>query len=143
MNSVAIERSKPWHVWAVAILTLLWNGSGAITIFMAQAGMLPNLDANEANYYAAQPAWLVVSTAIATLAPVAAGIALLLRSRVAVALFALSVAAVLFNNAYELIAGTSLVLADRGAAIVTTIIVVIAVLQLVYAWRQKKRTVLT
>jgi hypothetical protein len=143
MSSVAIERKTPWHVWVVAILTLLWNGSGAVTIFMAQRGMLPNLDPGEASYYAAQPSWFVVSTAVATLAPVAAGIVLLLRRRAAVALFALGVAAIVFNNTYELIAGTSRPLVDRGAAIVTTIIVVIALLQLAYAWRMRTRAVLT
>jgi hypothetical protein len=60
-------------LWTVAILTLLWNGSGAVTILLAQAGRLTGISADEAAYYAAQPFWLVFSTNIATLAPVAAG----------------------------------------------------------------------
>ena len=28
----AAPRAGPWHLWVVAILTLLWNGSGAITV---------------------------------------------------------------------------------------------------------------
>jgi hypothetical protein len=143
-DSTVIVRSTktPWHLWAVAILTLLWNGSGAVTIMLAQAGRLPNLSADEAAYYAAQPLWAVVSTAIATLAPVAAGIALLLRSQHAVWLFGLSLGLIVVNNAYELAAGTSRALANRGALIVTAIIAVIAVLQLVYATAMKKRGVL-
>jgi len=138
----AIERKTPWHLWAVAILTLLWNGSGAVTIAMAQAGRLPNISAEEAAYYAAQPLWLVISTSIATLAPVAAGIALLLRSQVAVLLFMVSLDLILLNNIYELAVGVSRALVNPGAMVVTIIIAVIAVLQFVYSRAMKKRGVL-
>lgn len=136
------DRKTPWHVWAVGILTLLWNGSGAYTIMMAQAGRLSDLSADEAAYYAAQPIWFVIATDIATLAPVAAGVALLLRSSTSVWLFALSLAVIVVNNVYELAAGTSRALVSQGALILTAIIVVIAVLQLLYSRTMKKRGVL-
>jgi hypothetical protein len=126
----------------VAILTLLWNGAGAYTIIMAQAGRLPDLSADEAAYYAAQPIWFVIATDIATLAPVAAGVALLLRSGTAVWLFAVSLGAILVTNGYGLAAGTSRALVSQGALIVTAIIVVIAVLQLIYSRAMQKRGVL-
>jgi hypothetical protein len=136
------ERGTPWHLWAVAIVTLLWNGSGAVTIMLAQAGRLPNLTPDEAAWYAAQPFWFVIATDIATLAPVAAGVTLLLRSRLAVWFFAVSLALIFFNNVYELVTGTSRALVNQGALIVTSIIVVIAILQLVYSNAMKKRGVL-
>jgi hypothetical protein len=141
-TTLVAERGRPWHLWAVAILTLLWNGSGAVTILLAQMGRLPNIDPDEAAYYAAQPLWLVILTDIATLAPIAAAVALLVRSQLAVWLFALSLALIFVTNLYELFAGTSRALANQGALIVTIIIVVIAVLQLVYANAMKKRGVL-
>ena len=143
MSTISVPLHKtPWHLWVVAILTLLWNGAGAFPIIMAQAGRLSNVDANEAAYYAAQPFWFVVSTDIALLSPLAAAVALLLRSRTAPLLFAVSVIAILANNVYDLAAGTSLALVDRGWVIVTATTVVIAVLQLAYAWAMKKRGVL-
>jgi hypothetical protein len=143
MSTVAVRAAKtPWHLWAVGILTLLWNGSGALTIALAQAGRLPGIAPDEAAYYAAQPLWFVITTDIATFAPVAAGIALLLRSRLAGWLFAVSLALILINNVYELGAGTSRALANPGALVVTCIIVVIAVLQLVYSNSMSKRSVL-
>ena len=142
MSTVAIPVSRPWHLWTVAILTLLWNGSGAVTILLAQAGKLAGISADEAAYYAAQPLWFVISTNIATLAPVAAGIALLLRSGLAVWLFALSLAFIIVNDVYDLVGGTSRALANQGALIVTIIIMVIAILQLVYSSAMKKRGVL-
>jgi hypothetical protein len=142
MSTVAVPAAKtPWHLWVVGILTLLWNGSGAVTIMMAQAGRL-ELSADEAAYYAAQPIWFVISTDIATLAPVAAGVALLLRSQLAVPLFGLSLALILINNAYELVSGLSRAILSPGVLIVTAIIVVIAALQLVYSTAMKRRGVL-
>jgi|SRR6185503_827647 len=132
----------PWHVWVVAGLTLLWNGSGAVTIMLAQAGRLPGIAADEAAYYGAQPWWFVVSTDVATLTPVAAAIALLFRSQLAVVLFAVSLALIVANNVYELVAATSRTLVNQGALIVTVTIVVIATLQLVYAVAMQRRAVL-
>ena len=132
----------PWHIWVVGGLTLLWNGSGAVTILLGQAGWLPGLSADEAAYYAAQPWWFVILTDIASLAPVAAGVALFFRSRLAVWLFAVSLFFIIVNNLYDLTAGTSRTLVNQGALIVTITIVVIAVHQVVYALVMEKRGVL-
>jgi hypothetical protein len=136
------ERRTPWHLWAVAIVALLWNVSGAVTIMLAQPGRLSDISPDDAAYYSAQPAWFVVATDIALLAAVAASIALLLRRRAAVWLFGLSLAAIFVTNSYELAAGPSRVLVNRVALITTCIIVVIAVLELVYARAMKARGVL-
>ena len=135
-------RNRPWHLWVVAILTFLWNGSGAYTILMAQAGRLSNVDAQETAYYAVQPTWVVIATDIALLLPLVAAMALLLRSRSAVWLFALSAIVIVVNNAYDVAAGTSLALADRGWLILTAVIVVVAILQLAYAWAMRNRGIL-
>jgi hypothetical protein len=100
------------------------------------------LSTEELAYYAAQPLWFVLVTDVAILAPFAAGVALLMRSATSVWLFAISLAAILFTSLYELAAGTSRMLLDQGAMILSCIIVVVAILQLVYAWRMKQRGVL-
>src|SRR5882672_2919395 len=133
------DRRMPWHVWVVAILALLWNGSGAYTIMMAQSGRLPDMSVDERAYYAAQPSWFVVATDIALLAALAGAAALLLRSRTAAGLFAASLVAIIVTNAYDLAAGTSRVLVSRGALVVTVIIAVIAILELAYGWAINKR----
>src|SRR5262245_36081372 len=95
------QRNTPWHLWAIAIVALLWNGSGAYTIMMAQAGKLASISNDEAVYYAAQPLWFVAVTDVALLAAIAGALALLLRSRTAVWLFALSLIAIFVTNAYD------------------------------------------
>lgn len=136
------DGKTPWHLWTVAALTLLWNGSGAYTILMAQQGLLPDLTADEAAYYAAQSLWFVMVTDVALFTPIAAAIALCLRSKVAVWLFALSLTAICITNVYDLVTGSSRALANTGALVVTCIIVVLAVLQLVYARAQRQRGML-
>jgi hypothetical protein len=132
----------PWHLWAVAILSLLWDGSGAITIWMAQAGALEGMSADEIAYYANQATWFMLVTDVALVAPIVAAIALMFRNKAAVWLFGMSVAAVLITNTYDLLAGSSRALANTGALVVTCLVVVLAILQLVYARAQKKRGVL-
>lgn len=132
-----------WHLWVVAILTLLWNGAGAVTILMAQMGRQLDMDPHEVAYYANQPMWFVLTTSVATLLPVSAAVALLLRSRSAVWLFALALAAIVSNNIYDVAAGTSLTLADQGWRNLTIALVIIATLQFAYAWTIRKRGVLT
>ncbi|HEY8520190.1 MAG TPA: hypothetical protein VIN61_08925 [Gammaproteobacteria bacterium] len=136
------RRKTPWHLWVVGILALLWNGSGAYTIMMAQAGRLRDVSADEAAYYASQPLWFVVVTDITLVAAVLAAIALLLRRRAAVWLFALSLAAIVVTNAYDLAAGTSQALVSRGWLILGIAIAVLAILQLWYAMAMRRRAVL-
>ena len=136
-------RTMPWHVWTVAILTLLWNGGGAYTIVMAQMGSSLDMDAHEIAYYAHQPFWFVLTTDLALLSALAAAVALVLRSRLAAWLFALSLCAIVANNLYDVAAKTSLALADSGWRNLTIVIVIVAMLQFAYAWAMTKRGVLS
>ena len=136
------DRKTPWHLWTVGILTLLWNGSGAYSIMMAQAGKLSNLSADEIAYYAAQPTWVVILVDVAVTAPLLAGIALLLRSRFATMLFAVGLATVICADIYNLVAGTSRALVNTTAMIVTLVILVIAILQFWYSRAMRSRGVL-
>jgi len=135
----AAPRPIPWHLWLAAILTLLWNGSGAVTIGMAQLGLRLDMDDYEVAYYANQPRWFVVTTDLATLLPIAAAVALLLRRRSAIWLFALSLLMIVLNNAYDIAAGTSLALRDQDWRVLTSVIVAIALLQSAYAWMVTRR----
>jgi len=143
MSATASVVSKtPWHLWVVGVLALLWNASGAVTIMMAQAGMLPDISAEETAYYAAQPMWFVVVTDIALLGAIAAAIALLLRSRTAVWLFTISLTAIVITNAYDFATGMSSSFMNTGALVVTCLVIVLAILELVYARAMAKRGVL-
>jgi len=132
----------PWHLWVVGIVALLWNGAGAYTIMMAQAGKLPGLSEEELAYYAAQPVWFVIVTDIALLSAIVAAVTLLLRLRLAVPLFAVSIVSIVITDAYDLAAGSAQMLSSTGALVVTIFIFCIAMLELFYAVAMKKRGVL-
>lgn len=100
------------------------------------------MSADEAAYYASQPTWFVLLTDVALVTAVAAALALLLRSRAAVWLFAVSLLVICVTNIYELAAGTARILEERGALVFNVVIALLAVLQLVYAAAMRKRAVL-
>lgn len=145
MSDIAIEQpgpKAPWHLWVVGVLAVLWNGSGAAVIFAAQYGFYPDLPADEAAYYAAQKLWFVAVTDLALLGGVLGGVALLLRNRLAPALFALSLVAIIVTNGYDLAAGTSRMMTNTATVVTTCVIWLLAVLQLWYAAVMRGRGVL-
>ncbi len=132
----------PWHLWLVGILSLLWNASGAWTIISAQSGAPMDMDANEIAYYAAQAPWFVALTNVVLVSAILAAIALLLRSRWAVHLYALSIAGIAVTAAYDIAQGTALLLHDQGWLILECVTAGLAIVQLAYAMAMRKRGVL-
>jgi hypothetical protein len=132
----------PWHLWVVGVLSLLWNASGAWVIMSAQSGAAMDMDAREIAYYAAQAPWFVALVDLVLISAVLAAIALLLRSRWAVHLYALSVAGFVVTAAYDIVQGTALFLGDQGWLVLELVTFGLSLLQLVYAWAMRKRGVL-
>ena len=132
----------PWHLWLVGILALLWNLSGAITIWLAQAGRLQGISAEEAAYYAAQ-SWLFVAlTDISLVGGLAGSVALLMRRRAAMWFYGVSLVTICITNTWDVVAGSSRALANTGALVVTCIILLLAILQFLYAQRMARRGIL-
>lgn len=127
------EGDAPWHLWLVGLLSVLWNGAGAYTIIMAQLGRLDDIEPAEAAYYAGQPTWFAALTDVALIAGLAAGVALLLRSRWSPALYALSIALIAVTAIYDVMAGTAYFPTDQGALIVTGLIWCLAIAEWLYA----------
>lgn len=140
-NGAAAPKT-PWHAWLVGVLSLLWNASGAWVFVQAQSGAAMDMDAREIAYYAAQPEWFVALTDVAFAAAIFAAIALLMRHRWAVPLYGLSLAAIVVTSAVEIAQGTALLLQGRDWLILSCVTTGLAVLQLLYAIRMKKRGVL-
>jgi len=135
-------KKAPWHLWAVGILSLLWYGSGAYVIVLAQRGMWPGMEPDEAAYYAAQPGWFALLTDIGLATSILGSIALLMRKSWALSLFGVALVLILGNDAYDLAMGTSRAYANSAAMVVTAVIAVVAVLEVVYASAMTKRGVL-
>lgn len=132
----------PWHLWVVGVLSLLWNAAGAWTIMSAQSGAPMDMDAAEIAYYAAQAPWFVAVTDVVLISAILAAAALLLRSRWAVHLYGLSIAGIVVTAAYDIAAGTALLLQDQGWLILECVTAGLAVVQLLYAIAMRSRGVL-
>lgn len=115
-----MENAKPhrprWFV-AAAIVLVLWALAG-VASFAAHVVAGEQIAAQQGpwdlDYHRALPAWFAWDYALATLAALAGAIALCLRSRHAVALYALSLVGVVIQFGYVFI-GTDL-LAHKGVA---------------------------
>ncbi len=83
----------PWHLWAIGILTLLWNAIGAMSYTLTHLGQLEALGMtpDQIAYLDSFPAWANAVWAIGVWFCLLGSVLLLMRSRHAVTAFALSV----------------------------------------------------
>ena len=144
VDTISSDRSTPWHLWAVGVVSLLWNAFGAYDYTMSKVSpqsyfhQMGLSDASVA-YMLAYPAWLTAFWALGVWGSVAGSVLLLLRSRHAVIAFALSLLGLAVSQGYQ-----TLVMhppEDPGSAI-TVVIWVSLVLFLYYAWAMARRGVL-
>ena len=85
----------PWHLWAVGLVAVLWNGLGCFDYTMtqtrrdewfAQMGMTPD----QLAYFEAMPAWTHGAWAIGVWGGLLGGVLLLLRRKLAMPMFVVS-----------------------------------------------------
>jgi hypothetical protein len=126
----------PWHLWLVGIVAVLFNSIGAFDFvmamaqgakYMASAGMSPEQIA----HYQAMPVWMVAVWAIGVWSAFLASILLLLRRRIAFAVFVLSLAAFLIHLLYTYVLTNGGAIMGRQMAITSAVIVI---LLLFFSW---------
>jgi hypothetical protein len=96
--TAAIATKTPWHLWAVGVFGILWNGFGAYDYFMSMTQgeayfrELGMTDADVA-YYDAMPAWMIAVWAIGVWGGVLGAVLLLMRNKLALPVFIASLVA--------------------------------------------------
>ena len=144
-----MKAAVPWHLWAVGVLSLLWNGFGAYDFVMSMtqgeaywraSGMTDAMIA----YYNAMPAWMYGPWVVGVWGAVAGSILLLLRNRYAVHLFALSLLGALISLLYGAVIDKAPPPPAEMAimAWMPYVIALIAAFLAWYAWTMGKRGVL-
>ena len=126
----------PWHLWLIGVIALLFNAIGVFDFVMsmaqgaeyqASAGMTPDQIA----HYQGMPSWMTVVWAVGVFGAFLASILLLLRRKLALPVFVLSLAAFLISLLY------TYVLTDGGAVMGQQMAItsgVIAGLLLFFSW---------
>lgn len=138
----------PAHLWAVGVIGLLWNSFGCIDYTMSKldpAGYLASvgMDAEAQAYMQAFPAWQTVFWALGVWGSLAGSILLLLRSRHAVAAFAVSLAGLLVSQGYEYTLAAAPASMHTPAVLGMSLVILCALIfQLWYANRLKSAGVL-
>ena len=83
----------PKHLWIVGVLSLLWNGFGALDYVMTETrneGYMASFTPAQLEFFYGLPAWVVALWAIAVWGGVLGSILLLLRKQAAVTTFLVS-----------------------------------------------------
>lgn len=98
-----ITQPTPWHLWVVGIFSLLWNSGGAISYAMTHLGKLESMGmpAEQIAYYSTFPAWATALWALGVWGCLFGSLALLLRSRFAVTLFAMSIVGLIGTTIFQ------------------------------------------
>ncbi|ASY44941.1 MAG: sugar transporter [Pseudomonadota bacterium] len=128
--------NMPRYFIVIAIVLLLWNLMGLAAFAMQYTADLTELaksDPVTAQAFAAMPAWVWIAYAIAVGAGTLGAVLLLMKKATAASLFLLSLIAVVVQFGYTFL-GTDL-LALKGPSVIAfpAFIVVMAIIQLLYA----------
>jgi hypothetical protein len=137
----------PWHLWAVGILGSAWNSFGVFDYIMTKTRGEAHLrdfgmtDAQIA-YVAGMPAWMTGAWAVGVFGALAGTLLLLLRSRLAVPVFAASLAAFLATLFYNYFMSDGAAVMGQQGSIMNIVIFTICVFFLLYARAMARRGVL-
>ena len=146
-DTTTIRQSTPWHLWAVGVVGLLWNGFGASDFAMTQFGgeaYLRGLGMDDAAiaYYAAMPMWAMAIWAIGTWGALIGTVLLLLRSKWALHAFVISFAGFLLSLVYSYVLSTPPDMGGENMWIMQLVIAAGCVFFIWYAWLMTERGVL-
>jgi hypothetical protein len=100
-NQSRQSRVASWYVWAVGALAILWNGFG--TVLWAGTNFMPDKFLNELPtahrvYVGGLPTWSMLTWGLGVLGGLVGAILLVLRHRLAVPTFALSLLGAVTNT---------------------------------------------
>lgn len=135
---------RPWHLWAVGILSLLWNAGGAFDYLMVQAKVpsyLANFTPEQLAYFTSYPTWAVATWATGIWFSVLGSLFLLMRSRFASAAFFVSLIGLLATSVYSFgLSEVSMIdLAGPTAAIFSAAVFVLIVVFWLYSRAMTRR----
>ena len=148
-NAMKMTTSTPWHLWAVGGISLLWNAFGGYDFIMTTTQRETYLRASGfdqamIDYFLGMPTWMYVPWTVGVWGAVIGSILLLLRHRLAVWAFALSLIGAVVSLIYGAVIDPAPPPPPEMAvsAYMPYMIAVIAAFLLWYAWTMSKRGVL-
>lgn len=137
----------PWHLWAVGIVGVLWNGFGCYDYVMSKTAgeaylRAMGLDEAMIAYFNAMPLWMTAAWAIGVWGALAGAVLLLLRSKWAVAVFAASLIAYVVSLVYTYLLSEGGSIMPDGMWMMQVVILAACVFFTWYALAMRKTGVL-
>ena len=141
-----MESRRPLHLWIVGALATLWNAFGCFDYLMTQTRneqYLAHFTDPQRIYFDSFPIWMEAAWACGVWGGLLGSLLLLVRSRWAVAAFALSLAGLAVSTLYQYVLNSPPADMMTGAMIGMNVAIwAVAIGLLVYAMRMRARGVL-
>lgn len=138
----------PTSFWVIAGVALAWNLIGLLAYYM-QVTATPETLAEmyqtkaEIEFMTSIPAWATGAQAIAVTFGVLGCLLLLARKRIAKALFIVSLAGILVQNAYGFILGNGLEAFGATALVLPVLVIIVAIALVIFSARAADKGWLT
>ena len=138
----------PTSFWVIAGVALVWNLFGMLAYYLqvtATPEMLAEMYETEAEiaFMTGIPAWATSAQAVAVTFGVLGCVLLLARKRIAKALFVVSLAGILVQNAYGFILGNGLETFGATALVLPVVVIVVAIGLVIFSARAAEKGWLT
>jgi hypothetical protein len=138
---------RPWHLWAIGMVGLLWSAMGVLSFMLTQLkveAVMSQFPPQQRAYFESFPLWIVACWAIGVFSGVVGCVLLLLKNRFAFHAWRASlIGAIVTNLGGLFLLGGMEVMRETGGLGFTIIPIVVAALLTYYAWAMSRRGVLT
>lgn len=143
MNEQAKTSAPVWY-WVIAVVALLWNLMGCMglaTELFAQEAVMESQGWTEPQkeWARSTPNWIYFVYAVAVGGGVAGSIALLMRSPLSLALFAVSLVAIIIQMVYAMLIAGGLQIMGPSAAVMPCLVILLGAVLLCFSWFAKGR----
>jgi hypothetical protein len=135
----------PRHLWVVGIVAFLWNSIGALDYTATQLRVeayMSQFSPEQLEYFYGFPSWAVACWAIAVWGSLLGSILLLMRQRLAVAVFGVAIVAMALTTAQNYLLSEGLRIMGSGALVFSAVIWFIALFLFFYSRAMAARGVL-
>ena len=139
------QAKAPWHLMAVGVVTLLWNGFGASQWYMQvtrAASYWGNLTMQQVQYVQQQPMWVEVAFGVGVWTGVLGALMLLLRRKLAFNAFLASLIAVVVSTIYVQGLSNGREIMGNGTLVAAVAVIVVAAASVAYAHFARKRGII-
>ncbi len=141
-----LTKKAPWHLWVVGAVSLLWNMTGVVSYMATELGQLEGMafPPEQLEYFYSFPAWAVAFWALGVWGSAIGSLLLLLRKKLALWAFGVSIIGLLGTTFYErMVAVIPQSIQSTGQNLFAVAIWVITIGLFVYASRMTAKGVLT